>query len=229
MARQIAFRDRLSSCSMLVSIGALGLVLMGFAGTAAKAAEFDAAKHFKGKLIRLVVDFKPGGGTDIQARYFAAHWGKFIPGNPRFGVTNLFPNPSGRNYVWKAKPDGLTLSFLASAGTGREMVDPQSKFVTAEFTQIGSHAKRDQVLLVRGTVPYNSIPESRGGKVMISRFILRSRHCCKCQAIQSTCQLGRYGSPGVIVWKLFSTKLDRRCRRSAFSWDCLVVIVLIFP
>ncbi len=153
---------------MVVPIAALGLVLMGLTGPGAKAAEFDAAKHFKGKLIRLVVDFKPGGGTDIQARYFAAHWGKFIPGNPSFGVTNLFPNPSGRNYVWKARPDGLTLSFLASAGTGREMVDPQSKFVTAEFTQIGSHAKRDQVLLVRGTVPYNSIPESRGGKVMIT-------------------------------------------------------------
>jgi len=152
---------------MLVSIAALGLVLMGLDG-GAKAADFDAAKHFKGKTIRLVVDFKPGGGTDIQARYFAAYWSKFVPGNPRFVVSNLFPNPSGRNYVWKARPDGLTLSFLASAGTGRELIDPSSKFVTAEFTQIGSHAKRDQVLLVRGTVPYNSIPESRGGKVQIT-------------------------------------------------------------
>jgi hypothetical protein len=141
---------------------------MGIGSGSAKSADFDAAKHFKGKTIRLVVDFKPGGGTDIQARYFAAQWGRFVPGNPKFVVANLFPNPAGRNYVWKAKPDGTTLSFLASAGTGRELIDPQSKFVTAEFTQIGSHAKRDQVLLVRGTVPYNSIPEARGGKVQIT-------------------------------------------------------------
>ncbi len=152
---------------MTGAIAALALGLMGFAD-GGFAAEFDAVKHFKGKTIRLIVDFKPGGGTDTQARYFAGHWSRFVPGKPRFVVTNLFPNPSGRNYVWKARPDGLTLSFLASAGTGRELVDPQSKFVTAEFTQIGSHAKRDQVLLVRGTVPYNSIPESRGGKVQIT-------------------------------------------------------------
>lgn len=150
------------------ALAALLLVLGAHGGGQAAAAEFDAAKHFKGKTIRLVVDFKPGGGTDLQARYFTAHWGKFVPGNPTFVVNNLFPNPSGRNYVWKSKPDGLTLSFVASASIGREMVDPTAKFVTAEFIQIGSHARRDVVLLVRGTVPYNSILEARGGKVQIT-------------------------------------------------------------
>lgn len=168
MPRQSALRDRGSSRFIFVSMAALVLVLMGFAGGGVQAAEFDAAKYFKGKTIRLVVDFKPGGGTDIQARYFASNWGRFVPGNPRFVVNNLFPNPSGRNYVWRSKPDGLTLSFVASSSIGREMVDPTAKFVTAEFTQIGSHAKRDVVLLVRGTVPYNSIPEARGGKVQIT-------------------------------------------------------------
>ncbi len=163
LARRTALRPLAASvAAALLAFGTFS------ADKTAAAAEFDAAKYFKGKSIRLVVDFKPGGGTDMQARYFAANWGKFIPGNPRFQVNNLFPNPSGRNYVWRAKPDGLTLSFVASASIGREMVDPVAKFVTAEFTQIGTHAKRDVVLLVRGTVPYNSIPEARGGKVQIT-------------------------------------------------------------
>ena len=136
-------------------------------GGGARAADFDAAKHFKGQTMRLVVDFKPGGGTDIQARYFSRFWGKFVPGNPRIVVSNLFPNPSGRNFVWKSKPDGLTLSFVASAGTGREFVDPNAKHETAKFVQIGTHAKRDVVLLGRGTLPYNSLRESKGGKVPI--------------------------------------------------------------
>ena len=168
MLRKIAFAHYVSLRPFFISILALLLVLSGLAGGDAQAAGFDAAKYFKGKTIRLVVDFKPGGGTDLQARYFAANWGKFVPGKPRLEVNNLFPNPSGRNYVWRSKPDGLTLSFVASASIGREMIDPTAKFVTAEFTQIGSHAKRDVVLLVRGTVPYNSIPAARGGKVRIT-------------------------------------------------------------
>lgn len=130
----------------------------------AVAADFDAAKHFKGKTVRLVVDFKPGGGTDVQARYFAANWGKFIPGNPKMAVTNLFPNPSGRNFTWKSAPDGLTLSFVASPGVGDEMVEPTAEFQSGKFTQIGSHAQRDVVFIVRGTVPYKSLADAKGGK-----------------------------------------------------------------
>jgi tripartite-type tricarboxylate transporter receptor subunit TctC len=167
MAKHIPSAHRSRFSSLIPAMAAFGLALGGIA-TASTAAPFDAAKHFKGKTIRLIVDFKPGGGTDLQARYFAAHWGKFVPGNPKFEVANLFPNPSGRNYFWKSKPDGLTLSFVASASIGREMVDTTAKFETAKFTQIGTHAKRDVVLLVRGTVPYNSIPESRGGKIRIT-------------------------------------------------------------
>ncbi|MCZ6849740.1 MAG: hypothetical protein O7F75_12945, partial [Alphaproteobacteria bacterium] len=168
MLRQIAFAIGVSSRPIFLSIAALCLVLAGLAGGRAQAAEIDAAKYFKGKTIRLVVDFKPGGGTDIQARYFAQRWGKFIPGNPNLQVNNLIPNPAGRNYVWQSKPDGLTLSFVSSASVGRKMVDPSAIFDTEKFTQIGTHAKRDVVLLVRGTVPYNSIPEARGGKVQIT-------------------------------------------------------------
>lgn len=139
-------------------------LLLACSCVALEAWAFDAKKHFAGRTIRLVVDFKPGGGTDIQARYFAAHWGKFIPGYPQIRVTNLFPNPSGRNYVWKSKADGLTMSFVASAGTGQELLDPDAQFEIARFTQIGSHAKRDVVLLARGHLPYNSLLEARGTK-----------------------------------------------------------------
>lgn len=145
------------------------LMLMGTiaAGSAAAANDDEIAQHFKDKTIRLVVDFKPGGGTDIQARFLAANLGKFIPGNPRLTVTNIFPNPAGQRFVWKSAPDGLTLSFLATAGIGRELVDADIEFKAEEFTWIGSHAKRDVIMLVRGNVPYNSLADARGGKVPI--------------------------------------------------------------
>ncbi len=149
----------------------LAILLLSFAvgGGHAAAADFDAEKHFKGKTIKLMVDFKPGGGTDVQARYFAAYWGKFIPGNPRATVTNLFPNPSGRNYTWKSAPDGLTLSFVASAAVGSDiLVDPTAEFEAEKYTQIGSHAKRDTTLLARGTVPYKSLADAKGGKTALT-------------------------------------------------------------
>jgi hypothetical protein len=149
------------------ALGAMALVLAQ-GSTKGAAAEFDAEKHFKGKTITIVVDFKTGGGTDAEARYFAAYWGKFIPGNPRIQVTNLFPKPSGRNYVWKSKPDGLTLNFLASADIGDEVTNKNIEFKSsAAFTQIGAHSKRDVILVTRGTVPFNDIHDAKGSKTPI--------------------------------------------------------------
>lgn len=144
------------------------LAVIGFRVPAASAADIDPATYFKGKTITLVVDFKPGGGTDVQARYFAAHFGQFIPGDPRIAVTNLFPIPAGRNYVWSAKPDGLSISFLAAADVGTELIDPTAQFQSDKFEYIGSHTARDLILYVRDTVPYASLRDAHGGKVAIT-------------------------------------------------------------
>ncbi len=73
---------------------------------APKEPDFDAEAYFKGKTIRMMVGFNPGGGTDAQARYMSRAWSPFIPGSPRIVVTNMTPNLTQRNFVWNAKPDG---------------------------------------------------------------------------------------------------------------------------
>ena len=77
---------------------------------------FDAEAYFSGKTISMMVGFNPGGGTDAQARFMSRAWSEFIPGNPRIVVRNLTPNVVQRNFVWNAKPDGLTISVEATAG-----------------------------------------------------------------------------------------------------------------
>ena len=77
---------------------------------------FDAEAYFKGKTISMMVGFNPGGGTDAQARFMSRAWSEFIPGNPRIVVRNLTPNVVQRNFVWNAKPDGLTI--------GRRVTNP---------------------------------------------------------------------------------------------------------
>lgn len=78
-------------------------------------ASFSAAADkdfFKGKTIRFVVGFSPGGGFDTYTRLIARHFGKHVPGNPGTLVQNMAGAGSliAANYIYnKAKPDGLTV------------------------------------------------------------------------------------------------------------------------
>ena len=56
---------------------------------AAPASAQDAASFYKGKQVRVVVGFSPGGGYDIYARLLARYLGKHIPGNPTVVVQNM--------------------------------------------------------------------------------------------------------------------------------------------
>jgi tripartite-type tricarboxylate transporter receptor subunit TctC len=71
-----------------------------------------ADDFFKGKTIRFVVGFSPGGGFDTYTRLIARHIGKHVPGNPRTVVQNRTGAGSmiAANYIYnRAKPDGLTV------------------------------------------------------------------------------------------------------------------------
>jgi tripartite-type tricarboxylate transporter receptor subunit TctC len=67
---------------------------------------------YKGKAVRLVVAFSPGGGFDAYSRAIGRHLGKHIPGNPTVIVENM-TGAGGiiqANFMYqKAKPDGLTI------------------------------------------------------------------------------------------------------------------------
>ncbi len=59
----------MNRCYLKVSGFLLGVLLVS-----APAITLAASLYFKGKTVRLLVGFRPGGGTDIQARYFASRW-----------------------------------------------------------------------------------------------------------------------------------------------------------
>lgn len=90
-------------------VAALGLV----AGGAAVAAD----DFFKGKTIRVVVGYSPGGGYDTYTRQVVRHMGKHIPGNPNFIVQNMTGAGSlvSANYIQRrAKRDGTVLGVWNS-------------------------------------------------------------------------------------------------------------------
>jgi tripartite-type tricarboxylate transporter receptor subunit TctC len=76
-----------------------------------------AADFYKGKMIRFVLGFSPGGGYDTYSRAIGRHFSKHVPGNPTIIVENRTGAGSmiAANYVYKkAKPDGQTLGIWSS-------------------------------------------------------------------------------------------------------------------
>lgn len=90
------------------ALAGAAFALAGVAG-AALASTHD---FYKGKTVRMIVAFSPGGGFDTYSRAIARHMGKHIPGNPTIIVENM-TGAGGiihANYMYQqAKPDGLTI------------------------------------------------------------------------------------------------------------------------
>jgi len=130
--------------------------------TATPVPSFDAEAYFKGKTIRMVVGFNPGGGTDTQARFLSARLPQFIPGKPRMVVSNLTPSIASYNYVWEAEPNGLVLNYTATFPI-QTSTDPNALYKASEFVVLGSPVARNATWLINGeALPYKDITDAIG-------------------------------------------------------------------
>ncbi|MCY4489023.1 MAG: tripartite tricarboxylate transporter substrate-binding protein [Deltaproteobacteria bacterium] len=101
-----------------------------------------AEEFYKGKTLRMLVGFSPGGGYDTYTRYIARYIGKYIPGNPTPVVQNM-PGAGSlitATYVFKrAKPDGRTLGVWSPALIfAHAMGDKKVKIDPAKYEYIGT-------------------------------------------------------------------------------------------
>src|SRR5262245_57731247 len=85
---------------------------------AAPAAAQDAASFYRGKTVRVVVGFTPGGGYDVYARTLARHYGRHIPGRPTVVVQNMPGAASLKSvqYLGSGAPADGTLIVTFNAG-----------------------------------------------------------------------------------------------------------------
>jgi tripartite-type tricarboxylate transporter receptor subunit TctC len=126
-------------------------------------------EFFKGKTVRLVVGFSPGGTFDLWARVIAQHLGKHIPGNPSFIVQNM---PGGgsmiaANYVYAvAKPDGLTIGTVGpSLYIEQLMGRKEIQYDWAKFSWIGQPEQTDRIFYMRADTPYKTLEDIRKATV----------------------------------------------------------------
>lgn len=98
--------------SILVFAGAIAGILFASPHTHA------ADDFYKGKTLKFIVGFSPGGGYDTYTRLVARHIDKYIPGQPTVLVQNMTGAGSliAANFIArKAKPDGLTAATFNNA------------------------------------------------------------------------------------------------------------------
>jgi tripartite-type tricarboxylate transporter receptor subunit TctC len=97
----------------------LQVALLVLAATCSVASSASAEEPFyKGKRLTVMVNFAPGGSTDIEGRLFARHIAKHIDGQPVVVVQNMdgAGGLNGTAYVGEVAPkDGTMLGFLGGA------------------------------------------------------------------------------------------------------------------
>jgi len=121
---------------------------------------YAAETAYPTKPIRMVVNFAPGGGTDIVARAvaqkFTEVWGQSVIVDNRAGGNGNI----GADVVAKANPDGYTLLVATNSAISinphlqRLPYDP-----VKDFAPISQIATLPFVLVVHPSVPAKTIPE----------------------------------------------------------------------
>ena len=120
---------------------------------------------YEGKSVRIVVGFSAGAAYDVWARLMAQHWSKFIPGNPSFVVQNMTGGGSliAANHVYNvAKPDGLTLGFVAPGLYMEQLAGrKEAQHDWHKFSHIGSPESTARIFFIRTDTGYKTIEDLR--------------------------------------------------------------------
>ena len=131
---------------------------------------------YKGKQIQLIVGAGAGGAYDLVSRTMAQHWGRTIPGNPTFVVSNMHvaTGLAMANYMQNAAPKDGTVIGMGNANfalePGLKMLSREGgnvQFDAAKLEWIGSPMQLPQVLWVFHTAPAKDFADLRKEKIIL--------------------------------------------------------------
>ncbi len=129
-----------------------------------------AQDFFKGKVLRFVVVYQPGGTYDLYSRLFVAHVSKHIPGNPPV-VIQYMPGAGGMlgtvNLYGQAERDGTVLGMVPRDLAVNQMLHPRAAHYDARrFTWIGRIASYTGVMMVMSRTGVKTAEDLRRLKVV---------------------------------------------------------------
>ncbi len=139
------------------------IALTGLMGSSGLANAQDEAAFFKGKTIRIMSGFPPGGSYDLYARFAGEALKIAIPGIDAVVVENK-PGAGGliaANYFSNiSAKDGTALAVLPDTIATFQLIDPSKvKFDVRKLNFIGSFTPINSLILRRGDAPAKTIAE----------------------------------------------------------------------
>ncbi len=142
----------------------------------AQTTPIPAAEFFKGKQINLIVGAGAGGAYDLVSRTMAQHWGRTIPGNPTFIVSNMHiaSGLAMTNYMQNAAPKDGTVIGMGNANIalepGLKMLSRDGgnvQFDALKLNWIGSPMQLPQVIWVFHTAPAKTFADLKTEKIIL--------------------------------------------------------------
>ena len=118
------------------------------------------AAEYPHRLVRIVLPFPPGGGTDIVARTLAQKlsdaWGQPVVVENRAGANGII----GTDLVAKSKPDGYTILFTIVSHTINPMLYPKLPYDSSrDFAPVTMLAEYPFTLVIHPSLPVKNVKE----------------------------------------------------------------------
>ena len=119
-----------------VAIGIAAAILLSAGPTQAQ----PAADFYRGKTLRMLIGYGPGGGYDIYGRLVAEFLPRHLPGNPTIVAQNMPGAGSfvAAKYIYDVAPkDGTVFGSLAQTLALDSMTNTNAKIDVAKMPYIG--------------------------------------------------------------------------------------------
>jgi tripartite-type tricarboxylate transporter receptor subunit TctC len=127
-------------------------------GSAARADQAEEAAFYKGKNVRLIVGYGPGGGYDVYARMIASDIGKHLGANV---IVENQPGAGGitaLNNLTTLPPDGLAMMIVNGTGAALAQLVGQTgvRYDLGTLEHLGTVSASPWVWLVRNDSAYKT-------------------------------------------------------------------------
>jgi tripartite-type tricarboxylate transporter receptor subunit TctC len=147
---------------------AIALAVM-LAGVSALKAE-TVADFYRGKTMKIIIGYGPGGGYDLYGRLAAEFLGRHIPGNPTIVPENM---PGGGSlkavlYLYQVAPqDGTYLGSVSQQFASNAVTDEKNKMDVARFHYLGRFTSNIDVGVALPQAGIKSFEEARKRQIVV--------------------------------------------------------------